>query len=166
MIEDPDRGVLLLMNNEGEKAGLAKVSSEMIKALGAEVVLIEGEGGDDLNPAGIKSHPLILRVTDASDSKSSETSMNLYKMIQSKKICLRAQGELDPHTLNYLLRNPFRGLLVSSISHQHPRADLEHSGSKASDSPRRRKRKDGGRSSPSGSAKRLASGGSGLSAET
>ena len=85
MIEDPDRGVLLLMNNEGEKAGLAKVSSEMIKALGAEVVLIEGEGGDDLNPADIKSHPLILRVTDASDSKSSETSMNLYKMIQRKK---------------------------------------------------------------------------------
>jgi hypothetical protein len=85
-LEDPDRGVLLLMNNEGEKAGLAKVSSEMIKALGAEVVLIEGEGGDDLNPADIKSHPLILRVTDASDSKSSETSMNLYKMIQSKAI--------------------------------------------------------------------------------
>ena len=98
-LEDPDRGVLLLMNEEGEKGSLVSISNEMIKALGAEVVVIEGEGGDDLNPADIKSHPLILRIRDASELGLSETSMNLYKMIQSKAVAETTFLFLMPETI-------------------------------------------------------------------
>ena len=95
-LEAPEKGALLLTSTKGERSILAKTANDIIRTVGADVLIIEGEGGEELNPASMSSHPLILHLKGGIEPGSSQKSMDFNRML----------GNADPTTTTFLFMMP------------------------------------------------------------